>query len=103
MRHTPGPWRRSEGGAIFGSDGKLIQICGEYSVRFGEGTEEALANARLIAAAPDLLEACKALLTMMQGGDKPKKLDDALTWRENDEMARTLALTAIAKAEEEIV
>lgn len=54
---------------------------------------------RLIAAAPDLLEACKALLVMMDRGPKPDKLDAALTWRQNDELARSMADAAIAKAE----
>lgn len=59
MKHTPGPWRFNAHGAIFGPGGEPIQTCGEYAIRFGEGTEEAFANARLIAAAPDLLKACK--------------------------------------------
>ncbi len=57
MKPTPGPWTTDAQGAIFGPDGRPIQTCGIYAVRFGEGTEEAYANARLIAAAPDLLEA----------------------------------------------
>jgi hypothetical protein len=55
------------------------------------------ANARLIAAAPDLLEALKALLVMCHSPE-PIKLDEALTWRENDERAEAMARAAIAKA-----
>jgi hypothetical protein len=55
------------------------------------------ANARLIAAAPDLLEALKALLVMCHSPE-PVKLDEALTWRENDERAEAMARAAIAKA-----
>ena len=63
-KHTPGPWAADGSGAIFvdKKQGEPIQTCGEYAVRYGEGTEEALANAYLIAAAPDLLEACRAAL-----------------------------------------
>jgi len=55
--------------------------------------------ARLIACAPDLLAACKALLQMNETS-KPRKLDEALTWRHNDELATNMAKEAIAKAEE---
>jgi hypothetical protein len=48
----------------------------------------------------ELLGACQALLVVMDKGDKPRKLDDALTWRENDERAHKLATVAIAKAEQ---
>ncbi len=58
--------------------------------------EELAANMHLIAAAPDLLEACKALL--MNRRDSPRKFDKALSWRENDLKARDMALAAIAKA-----
>ena len=49
-------------------------------------------------AAEDLYIACKALLSM-KDTDSPRKLDAALTWRENDEKARSLAIYAINKAE----
>jgi hypothetical protein len=78
--HTPGPWRFGirdceafiekpfdytgpgyiENPSIFGADGTEVVGCDEYMVFSGE------ADARLIAAAPDLLEAarkaCQALL-----------------------------------------
>lgn len=46
----------------------------------------------------ELYEALKAMVVMMDY-DKPRKLDDALTWRSNDEKARAMADAAIAKAE----
>ena len=52
-----------------------------------------------LAAAPQLLEACKALLTVLDVGGQPRKLEEALTWRQNDEKARRLAIEAIAAAE----
>jgi hypothetical protein len=67
-KHTPGPWdveldpatdepRKVEGRyAIHYDSDCLAETCGAF------GTEE-LANARLIAAAPDLYEACLKALT----------------------------------------
>ncbi len=54
--HTPGPWRANLGSVsndpeIFGEDDSLIAIVA-YSKR---GMEREIANARLIAAAPELL------------------------------------------------
>jgi len=66
LNHTPGPWRNeSYGTPVFGSDGSLVaagigiraaseHVCTVYS-------KNADANARLIAAAPELLEALKCL------------------------------------------
>lgn len=46
----------------------------------------------------DLLTACEAMLVVTDKGEKPRKLDEALTWRQNDELARRMAKDAIAKA-----
>ena len=66
--HTPGPWTANQ----FGNQGEwdihrsTPTLDGGYFVRVEplhitrEALDEAAANARLIAAAPDLLEACKA-------------------------------------------
>jgi hypothetical protein len=95
MKHTPGPW---EVGGAFSN--KTYVVAGEGCIaRCDDGEEgyDHLANARLIAAAPDLLEALKALLVMCHSPE-PVKLDEALTWRENDERAEAMARAAIAKA-----
>jgi hypothetical protein len=66
MKHTPGPWKINEDRFlactedeffknVYGSNG---YACGRA---YGETREECEANARLIAAAPDLLDACKHL------------------------------------------
>jgi hypothetical protein len=47
-----------------------------------------------------LLEACRGLLTMMDRGPQPHKLDEALAWRENDVLARSNAIAALAPFED---
>lgn len=66
MSHTPGPWKVSTG-LIF-SDGFLVAdpFVGEHENHPPEHFPEYAANARLIAAAPDLLAACEAALAAMQ-------------------------------------
>ncbi len=65
--HTPGPWataRGFEGQTVVGSDGVLVADCSIID-RLGQRTgPECTANARLIAAAPDLLEALKAVVAI---------------------------------------
>jgi len=72
MTHTPGPWHSSkDGDTVYGPSHRHAQsaelgvemqfepvIC---FVRGYHGSEEAEANARLIAAAPELLNALKLL------------------------------------------
>ena len=62
MRHTPGPWAVNPTGDIgpwyVGTQDEGIADC---DLGFC-GAEEFEANARLIAAAPDLLEACERLM-----------------------------------------
>lgn len=61
-KHTPGPWRiedkRSRGRTLISGDG-WMRLCDVYTVMEGcrEPCPEGVANARLIAAAPDLLAA----------------------------------------------
>jgi hypothetical protein len=63
--HTPGPWKIDElCGSIEGADGHTIAfIVGEWF----EQVNPAPANARLIAAAPNLLEALQALGAKPEG------------------------------------
>ena len=65
-KHTPGEWI---------ADGKdvrsTVRTPGSRLVaeaHFREDPEETEANARLIAAAPDLLAACRSILAMHRGG-----------------------------------
>lgn len=99
--HTPGPWSWS--GAFSARDGSSTESllgAGGYGVLScdGLGNSPREADARLIAAAPELLAALIAMRTMMDCGAQPRKLDEAITWRENDELARRLCDEAIAKA-----
>lgn len=59
--HTPGPWvaQGRHGVEIMGPDYKVAEL--EYDEGDTEGYECARADARLIAAAPDLLSALEAM------------------------------------------
>ena len=63
-KYTPGPWRVA-GLNIGSANEKVVASCYQDSpesvVVRPESVEECLANARLCASAPDLLEACKLL------------------------------------------
>lgn len=66
--HTPGPWRATKERRgreqttldIRDGDGRQVAMCNGYVAQNDE--EEAFANARLIAAAPDLLAAAKMVM-----------------------------------------
>jgi hypothetical protein len=66
VKHTPGPWLISQ------DHDYLIETKEQYSIcryHVSEITEsQDLANARLIAAAPELLEVCKFILTIAKQG-----------------------------------
>jgi hypothetical protein len=55
--HTPGPWKANGNGVHRGTS--CVAIAYDPSVASGV-TDVTVSNARLIAAAPDLLEACNA-------------------------------------------
>lgn len=84
-KHTPGPWNVSVDGYIESTDSIIASLCDE--------TESSYANASLIAAAPDLLEALDTLLlvvglTAFKHEGQRKVLEEAAD----------LARSAIAKA-----
>jgi len=65
--HTPSPWRADidEEGFVWNVSTEQRIICVFYSegeIKPAKQMENAESNARLIAAAPDLLESCKSLL-----------------------------------------
>jgi len=54
-KHTKGKWETFKGSPTEGKIGKLMS----FEIYYGHGyRDEAIANAKLIAAAPELLEAC---------------------------------------------
>lgn len=68
--HTKGPWEYMES-AAFGVNGKKIGHCYTSipSDRKLPPREEARANARIITAAPELLEACKYVVQYHREND----------------------------------
>jgi hypothetical protein len=76
VKHTPGPWHKDDCGALRGSNGARVIVSG-LGLAFLTGyvseqdKAEMEANARLIAAVPDLLEAlkaCEPYVAHFQGG-----------------------------------
>lgn len=73
-KHTPGPWTfdgdnpANQGFDVALSDGGAIATA--YYCEDGEGRDEAEANARLIAAAPELLAALKELAACLMDGNE---------------------------------
>ena len=66
--HTPGPWKAEKPG-IYSADGVCV------AMRHPESGPEFTANARLIAAAPALLAACKRLLVSLEWSIPADKMD----------------------------
>lgn len=91
IKHTPGPWHygdehvnRREFNCF--SIGNGACSVAQVAVYPAISRDEAKANARLIAAAPDLLEACQTMLRLAEGldlgesnSDEVEQLRDAIT------------------------
>ena len=91
-KHTPGEWTQSKfanGNIVSKETGRLVANCMGYSTNMdnGEHIKESLANAKLIAAAPELLEALKNCLF---------GVEKMIGWEEVSEQAKE----AIKKATE---
>jgi hypothetical protein len=66
-KHTPGPWETfKEHNVRDVHDHRGVATCGGYSQNWNEDIvyQENIANARLIAAAPELLEAAKKMVAI---------------------------------------
>ena len=98
IKHTKGPWEMDAGLNIHGPDNRLVANCGGRSQNFDTEKCEAenKANAHLIAAAPELLEALEMMVR--QFGPHPR--EDTEGWREEYEACDS-ARAAIAKAKGE--
>ncbi len=77
-KHTPGPWR------ISGADGLRIKDCNAAPVTITEVRCSPLidgdtnqANAQLMAAAPELLAACRAAVAYLENGPGGTGIDRA--------------------------
>jgi hypothetical protein len=89
-KHTPGPWNAlaDEDGAFeVESDTHIVAMRGPLTHK----SEESIANCRLIAAAPELLEALKDALNCILLTTGMSEAKFRCTWQN--------ALAAIAKAE----
>lgn len=86
-KFTPGPWHVDKS-HLWSSDGKVILVLSEP-----EKGEEGEANAKLIAASPDLLYACQALKEAYDLGEESGGVD----WSDLDQ-AYKLAVDALKKA-----
>lgn len=74
-KHTPGTWESSHDGISVNRAGDQYPVAIVYPCRhrtesgyeYNEGEEDVrIANARLIAAAPELLDACKSMVGWMR-------------------------------------
>ena len=92
-KYTPGPWGVGLSNG-YGSKTTIYTRHGKsdpYAERYvgqaaGDSADEAEANARLIAASPSLLEACKRILPMLSaygygGSDGPESDQDVAVLR----------------------
>lgn len=111
-QHTPGPWlieaQNSHTGAIatvHNTTDVWVEIWSENWIVTGMGPEEQSANARLIAAAPDLLEAlrmvmaCAGDISAAPDGLLEMALDDGDEETRRQANAFLVARAAIAKVE----
>ncbi len=79
-QHTPGPWKVAgddiNGQAIVRGEHVEVATCWHHCL--GSLEIKMRANARLIAAAPDLLEACQTLSTLLDTDDWIYQVDRAV-------------------------
>ena len=84
MKHTPGPWYlnlpSNQMGDYLINDIDRSSVAQIYRNGLNDGSDEA--NARLIAAAPELLAACQAFVEAWQKSSQLEKTDIALRMAE---------------------
>ena len=96
MAHIPGPWsvdeEREEGGHYRVVDEQDVTVCRVYQQPFD--TWQALDTAQLIAAAPNMLQAMRLAVAMLQGdNDIETAVDSAV-------VALNAAIAKVAASEE---
>jgi ATP-dependent helicase YprA (DUF1998 family) len=104
-KHTPGPWttRNSVDGsgdiAIVASTKSIVAECFTAIRHSTERVEEECeANARLIAAAPDLFDAVKAALPVLEATQRLLAVEAAKAGMEPDDTLLNRMRSAVAKA-----
>ena len=65
-KHTPGPWTADNSIARVYSGARFVADAMSGQPKLGAQLDEDRANARLIASAPDLLEACETILSALR-------------------------------------
>lgn len=92
-RHTPRPWQLSNLGLeVWDSDREMVAVMADLD------EDAAKANARLIAAAPELLEAARHLLDLHQLGVEGRQSSRGYG-TQDEALARSALRAATAKAE----
>jgi hypothetical protein len=94
MSHTPGPWTATpDAHAVYGNATDAARHICTITMAINPNAEDA-SNARLIAAAPDLLVALKALLPVYRDAVKlhDPNTDDVLSARAHNAIAKAEAL-----------
>lgn len=91
-KHTPGPWGQDKWGSLQTEGGQDVLLRGITTISAGsdERIAEAEANTRLIAAAPELLEALEKAV-------EPLEMYKCYGWPDYDGVIRQIK-SAIAKA-----
>jgi len=99
MKHTPGPWRilTRAIGTVANESGRVVATCMGYTTNTdnGEHIQENIANATLIAAAPELLAALESLQNCMVARST---VEGDLPWTSDVVAAMESARCAISKA-----
>lgn len=102
MKHTPGPWKVS--GTERGDEYRSVILGGPHNATvahadllFYSDLDECEANARLISAAPELLEALTAIMTILNNNSTTEFEQRAL----HSQPSIQMAVAAIKKATDE--
>lgn len=92
-KFTPGPWEKDKYDCLRSPEGKQVGVWGA-GIAWVQRDEESEANARLIAAAPDMYEALKAFMIYHETDDETD-VDMMLNYAE----AKRQIMAALMKAE----
>lgn len=96
-KHTQGKWEVSSSTLIVNEEGRVLANCCSFGIESLDlPLKECIANARLIAAAPELLEACKAII---KDHEERMAMYPKLNEQPNRLAVMQMAREAIAKAE----